>query len=139
MSIRRKGRKKKNRTFYIDEECIGDIPIDDKYISISKLVSNINSIIYNGCMKNIKRSQVESFLEQRGFLEFIIINGKRRHIADDSAMLIGISARKIKDQATGREYDKLMFSPDGQRYIIAMVNEIAKIKTNNTRKTYAFY
>lgn len=116
--------KRKKLNFYISPEKLEKIEISKKPIPISVFTYKINEHIDDSKMKKLKASQITAWLMNEGYLDEIENeDGKKFKVLTEKSSSIGISAQE-RTSEYGNNYKVNLYSEDGQRFIIANLDNI---------------
>ena len=102
--------------FYMDNDTIKGYRITDEKLSISKVASRINELKTNDNMKNLKGSDICSWLVSIGLLKEVEYNGKKRKRPTDLGIESGISVEHVITNMS--EYDLVVYDKNMQIFII---------------------
>ncbi len=116
--------KRKKLNFYISPEEREKIEISKNPIPISVFTYKINEHIDDSKMKKLKASQITAWLMNEGYLDEIENkDGKKFKVLTEKSSSVGISAQE-RTSEYGNVYKVNLYSEDGQRFIIANLDNI---------------
>lgn len=102
--------------FYMDSDTIKRYRITDEKLSISKIASRINELKTNDNMKNLRGTDICSWLVSIGLLEEVEYKGRKRRRPTDLGVESGISVEHVISYMT--EYDLVVYDKNMQIFII---------------------
>jgi hypothetical protein len=109
--------------FSIDEKTASQVRLSTNPVGAAALAKMINSVLPLG-IKGISAVQIGNWCESKGYLECILINGRRNRVATAQGTAFGIMSES-KFRADGIPYKKNLYSFDAQRMILKYANEIS--------------
>jgi len=117
-------RRRDLRPFSLTEEQKSAITLSEKPVSVTGLVSIINSAVADPGMRRLTATQITSWLEQAGFLTTIVnAEGKNQRVPTDSSALIGISQVERKN-AAGTPFLMNLYNLEAQQFILDNIDAI---------------
>lgn len=116
--IKNNNKKRTNGSipFYMDNDTIKGYRITDEKLSISKVASRINELKANDNMKNLRGSDICSWLVSIGLLKEVEYNVKKRKRPTDLGIESGISVEHVITNMS--EYDLVVYDKNMQIFII---------------------
>lgn len=100
----------------MDSDTIKRYRITDEKLSISKIASRINELKTNDNMKNLRGTDICSWLVSIGLLEEVEYKGRKRRRPTDLGVESGISVEHVISYMT--EYDLVVYDKNMQIFII---------------------
>ena len=93
--------------------------------SITKLVEQLNDLVDMTIYKKITYNQITSWLKQNDYLteEYAENNGKKRNIATEKGIGIGIKT-ELKKDSRGKEYIYVTYDKSAQEFIVTNMYKI---------------
>jgi len=114
---------KKKKQFEITEQQKRHIPMSYTPISISVICENISSVVDLTIYKTLSFNKVTGWLVEKGFLQEIIEEDKKRKTLTDKSSLIGMTQEEKLSQ-NGTQYTVNLYNLEAQQFIIDHLNEI---------------
>ena len=114
---------KKKRQFEITEQQKAQIPMSYTPIPISVICDNISSVIDLTIYKKLSHNSLTKWLMEKGFLQEIVEQDKKRKTLTDKSSLIGITQEE-KLSPYGTRYTVNLYSIEAQQFIVDHLDEI---------------
>lgn len=117
-------RRRELKPFVFNDDKKEQISLSDKPVSVTGLVSMINTAVAEPGMRRLTATQITAWLEQSGFLTTVLnAEGKNQRVPTDSAPLIGITQVERKN-AAGSPFMMNLYNAEAQQFILDNMDSI---------------
>jgi hypothetical protein len=114
--------------FEIPEETLKSFVFSDRQISLSEVTKRINALIDVAAMDKLKRTDIQKYLLENGFIkECIDSEGRHTTRPTDKGISEGMSTEWRQDISGSRRYEAVFYNRHMQEVILSHLKEIAAI------------
>lgn len=117
-----KEKKPKIKPFYLTSEELKKYEYNKYPLSITKILKKINNLITDQEMSKLKVSELVNWLLEENIIRVVEINGKVAKVPTEIGFSLGLRVEHVV--ALSKEYDKIMYNAEAEKYIITNFNRL---------------